>query len=210
MTATRHQLPEPILIAYMSGNLPHAYSIAVAAHISICEKSRALLSAHQAIGGAILEDQSASDLSSGLKQSVLDQLDAPDLAPPPPQAKGIYPAAVMQALKGKEPRWKSLGKGVKQCIISETGGVARLLYIPAGMAVPDHSHGGLEMTLVLQGAFSDETGRYGRGDIEIADEDLEHTPIAEMGEDCICLAVTDAPLRFSALIPRILQPLFRI
>jgi putative transcriptional regulator len=66
------------------------------------------------------------------------------------------------------------------------------------------------LTLVLQGAFADEVDRFGRGDIEIANEDLNHQPIAEMGEDCICLAATDAPLRFNSLLPRLMQPLFRI
>ena len=42
--------------------------------------------------------------------------------------------------------------------------------------------------------------------IEIADEDLNHTPIADVGEDCICLAATDARLRFNKLIPRMAQP----
>ncbi len=35
-------------------------------------------------------------------------------------------------------------------------------------------------------------------------------PVAEAGEDCLCLAATDAPLRFVGLMPRLLQPLFRI
>ena len=76
--------------------------------------------------------------------------------------------------------------------------------------MPDHSHNGLELTLVLQGSFSDATGRFGVGDLEIADEDLEHTPVADPGDACICLAATDAPLRFRAIVPRLLQPLFRI
>jgi len=59
---------------------------------------------------------------------------------------------------------------------------------------------------VLQGAFLDGSDRFARGDIEIADESLEHTPIADLGEDCICLAATDARLRFNKLIPRIAQP----
>ena len=101
--------------------------------------------------------------------------------------------------------------GVRQAILpTSRDATARLLYIPAGQAVPDHGHRGTELTLVLQGAFADSTDRFGRGDLEIADEDLEHTPIAEAGEDCICLAATDAPLRFNALIPRLLQPVFRI
>jgi putative transcriptional regulator len=68
----------------------------------------------------------------------------------------------------------------------------------------------MEMTLVLKGAFRDEYARFGRGDVEIANEDLEHTPVAEAGEDCICLAATDAPLKFNALIPRIAQPFIGI
>ena len=51
---------------------------------------------------------------------------------------------------------------------------------------------------------------YARGDVEIADGDLEHVPVAEPGEDCICLAATDAPLRFKAMIPRLAQPFMRI
>ncbi len=68
----------------------------------------------------------------------------------------------------------------------------------------------MELTLVLQGAFRDSEDRFGRGDLEIATEDLEHTPVAEPGADCICLAATDAPLRFNKLIPRIAQSFFRI
>ena len=114
-------------------------------------------------------------------------------------------------MRQKPPRWKSLGLGVRQSILSAgRDGSVRLLYIPPGQAVPDHSHNGLELTLVLQGSFSDDTGRFGVGDLEVADQSLEHTPIADAGAPCICLAATDAPLRFSSLMPRLLQPLFRI
>jgi putative transcriptional regulator len=68
----------------------------------------------------------------------------------------------------------------------------------------------MELTLVLQGAFRDSSDRFGPGDVEIADEAMQHTPVAEEGEVCICLAVTDAPLRFNALIPRLAQPFLRI
>ena len=45
---------------------------------------------------------------------------------------------------------------------------------------------------------------------EEADEDLTHQPIAGEGEDCICLAVTDAPLRFKSWIVRLVQPVLGI
>ena len=93
---------------------------------------------------------------------------------------------------------------------TQGGATARLLYIPAGAAVPDHGHNGTELTLVLRGAFEDEVDHFGPGDIEVANEDLDHTPIADIGEDCICLAATDAPLRFNSWLPRIAQPFLRI
>ena len=76
--------------------------------------------------------------------------------------------------------------------------------------MPDHGHRGTELTLVLQGAFRDESDRFGKGDIEVANEEMVHTPVAEEGLDCICLAATDAPLRFNSLIPRLAQPFLRI
>jgi putative transcriptional regulator len=106
-------------------------------------------------------------------------------------------------------KWRPIGLGVRQAVLKTSrAATARLLYIPAGAAVPDHGHRGTELTLVLQGAFRDETARFAAGDVEVADEDLQHKPVAEIGHDCICLAATNAPLRFSAWIPRVAQSLF--
>lgn len=211
MTAITHHIPDAMLAAYASGNLAQPFALVVASHVSICAECRAALEAHEAVGGAVLEGMPAVAASGDLKASVMAQLDAPFAPTPEYSRTGPLPGPVMAALKGAQPRWKRLGMGVKQAILSEgKDGSARLLYIPPGQAVPDHGHNGLEMTLVLQGSFSDDVGRFGVGDVEIADEDLEHTPIADAGDPCICLAATDAPLRFQAMMPRLLQPLFRI
>lgn len=211
MSAITHHVPDAMLAAYAAGNLPHAFAVAVASHLSLCDHCRAALEAHQAVGGAVLDKTPVVAVSSTLKDDIFAQLDAPFTPKPVYERKGIFPGPVMEAMKGREPQWKTLGMGVRQDILSaDKHGSVRLLYIPPGQAVPDHSHNGLELTLVLQGSFSDDTGRFGVGDLEIADETLEHTPIADEGEPCICLAATDARLRFNALVPRLLQPLFRI
>ncbi|UWQ13880.1 ChrR family anti-sigma-E factor [Aliiroseovarius sp. M344] len=211
MRAITHHIPDAILAAYASGNLPHHYAVAVASHVSLCTECRASLEAHHNMGGALLEAVDHVAVSGNMKADLLAQLDAPVKAEPVYSRQGIYPSPVVQALKGQEPKWRSVGMGVRQSILSaDKQGSVRLLYIPSGQAVPDHGHNGMEMTLVLQGSFSDETGRFGVGDIEIADEDLDHTPVADPGEACICLAATDAPLRFNELMPRLLQPFFRI
>ena len=86
----------------------------------------------------------------------------------------------------------------------------RLLRIPKGQPVPEHTHRGVELTLVLAGSFSDEVSTFRRGDVEMADPEILHTPRAGEEENCICLAVTDAPLRFSSRLMRLLQPLLKI
>lgn len=211
MSAVTHHTPDAMLAAFAAGNLSHAFAVVVASHVSLCAKCRAALEAHQTLGGVLLEETSAVAVSSSLKGEILAQLDAPFTPEPVFERSGIYPGPVMAAMKGRAPRWKTLGMGVRQDILwADAGGSVRLLYIPAGQAVPDHSHNGLELTLVLQGSFSDGTGRFGVGDLEIADEHLDHTPTADEGDACICLAATDARLRFRALVPRLLQPIFRI
>jgi putative transcriptional regulator len=213
----KHHLNDDLLMAYAAGNLSEAFSLAVATHISLCDECRAALAAYEAMGGAILEGGADLALMSedALVRAMarLDALPAPAASPKKPKHPVLpaplqdYVGTDLSAIK-----WRKLGMGVRQAILPTKGkgGSARLLYIPAGQAVPDHGHRGMELTLVLKGAFRDETQHFARGDIEIATEADEHTPVALGDEDCICLAVTDAPLRFNALIPRLMQPIFRI
>ncbi len=211
MSAITHHVPDSLLAAYVSGNLEHHFALVVAAHVSLCLDCRAAMEAHQALGGAVLDTADCAEVSEALRASIFDQLDAPVAATPNFVRSGIFPSPVMEALKGTPPRWKPLGGGIKQSILSaDRDGSSRLLYIPSGRAVPQHSHNGLELTLVLQGSFGDDAGRFGVGDLEVADSDVDHQPTADLDAACICLAATDAPLRFNSLVPRLLQPLFRI
>lgn len=214
MTPTiRHHVPDPLMMAYAAGTLPEAFSLVVATHVSLCDDCRAQLSAYEALGGALIEDE-AAPLDAAAFEACLSRLDGPAPAEaPPPRRAGIFPAPLAAYVGGdlSAVRWKPLGMGVRQAILpTARGASARLLSIPAGQAVPDHGHRGMELTLVLQGAFRDDGGRYGPGDVEVATETDEHTPVAEAGLDCICLAATDAPLRFKDMLPRLLQPFFRI
>ncbi|MGV6848650.1 MAG: ChrR family anti-sigma-E factor [Marinibacterium sp.] len=215
----KHHLTDDLLMAYSAGTLDEAVSLMVATHISLCDRCRADLAAYDGVGGALLDreppagDHAATQASF---QATLARITAgPDAEDPAPPARigGVLPAPLQDYVGGDVDaiRWRSVGMGVKQAILKTApGATARLLFIPAGAAVPDHGHNGLELTLVLQGAFSDETDTFARGDVEIADESLEHMPVADIGADCICLAVTDAPLKFRGLLPRLAQPFLRI
>lgn len=215
----KHHLTDDLLMAYSAGDLPEAVNLIVATHISLCDECRAALDSYDAVGGAVLDTCDSVALSSDSLNSVLSMIHAQDNKvtdrdQEPASAKdSVLPAPLAEYVAGglENVKWRSVGMGVKQAVLDTSSEAsARLLYIPAGTAIPDHGHTGMELTLVLQGAFQDEDGYFGRGDIEIASEDVHHTPVADISEDCICLAVTDAPLKFKGLVPRMAQPFLGI
>jgi len=214
-TKIKHHVSDALMMAYSAGTLPEAFSLTVATHISMCDECRARLGAFDCVGGSLIEMGETADVAddSLAATMALIRKGAPQGTPAPRTGSTGLPAPLADYVGGglDEVRWKSVGMGVKQAVLrTSPDASARLLYIPAGAAVPDHGHRGTELTLVLQGAFVDEVDRFGPGDIEIANEDLDHTPVADIGADCICLAATDARLRFRGMIPRIAQPFLRI
>lgn len=212
-----HHLTDEILMGYAAGTLPEAFNLMVATHVSLCDECRARVESYDAVGGAVLEQAPGNDVSltpgsfeatmaliAGGAPNEIRTQHAKDMVLPKPLQD--YVGGGIDSIK-----WRAVGMGVKQAILpTSKDASARLLYIPAGAAMPDHGHHGIEMTMVLQGAFQDEDDYFARGDVEVADSDLHHTPVADIHEDCICLAVTDAPLRFDGLIPKIAQRFARI
>lgn len=210
-----HHLTPDLLMAYSAGTLPEAFNLVVATHISLCDQCRAEIESLDAVGGCLVDEAPVADLASDSLERTMQLIAAggPVEKTAPRISKGTFPAPLQDYVGGdlSAVKWRPIGMGVKQAIIkTQSDATARLLYIPSGCAMPDHGHQGTELTLVLQGAFCDEDDRFARGDIEVANEDLEHTPIADIGEDCICLTAADAPLKFSSLVPRIAQRFLRI
>ena len=209
----KHHLTDDLISGYSCGTLSEAVSLAVATHVSMCDDCRAALESYDAVGGGLLETvniEATQDVSFAATMAKIKAL------PSSPRAKPVatnVPAPLVDYIgtRLENVKWRPIGMGVKQAILpTSKGAIARLLYIPSGTAVPDHGHNGLELTLVLQGAFRDESDEFSAGDIEIADQDVNHTPIAFGDQDCICLAVTEAPLRFSRMLHRVVQPFLKI
>jgi putative transcriptional regulator len=224
MTAhVHHHVSDELLLDYASGTLAEGWSIAVATHLALCPSCRDRLSFMEHAGGELLEavevEQSSSETESW--QAMKSRLSAEGAKPAPkakPRIAATDDAVLPEPLRsylGTDVdglKWRALGRGAYHIPIKtgDTESQVRLLKIPAGKPVPEHSHGGRELTLVLKGAFTDGSTVFRRGDLEEADETLTHQPVATPDEDCICLAVTDAPLKFKSLIVRLVQPVLGI
>ena len=165
-------------------------------------------------------DVAAEHMAPGALEHVLEAIghtgqEAPLAAIAPAGPAPILPKSLRDYVGGDvdDVSWQRLGKGAFQYPIEtrDDEAKARLLRIKAGRPVPSHGHGGRELTLVLAGRFRRRdfgvrTRRHGG----CGRRNRFTNQLPGTGEDCICLAVTDAPLRFKEFLPRILQPILKI
>ena len=216
----KHHLSDELLASYAAGSLAEGWSIAVATHLALCPACRSRLKQFEHIGGQLLEAVEPATFEASSWESLkgkIQQVPRPkehSVLRPEVKTPVVIPEPLRSYVGGDLPdlKWKSLGRGAYQVPIKtrDNETQVRLLRIPSGKPVPEHGHGGRELTLVLSGSFNDGTGVFARGDIEEADADLVHQPIASPDGDCICLAVTDAPLKFQSWLMRLVQPLVGI
>lgn len=218
MTITHH-LDDEFLMRYSAGTLSEGWSIGVATHLSMCRSCRSRLRIYDSIGGYLFERESADLRADDGWTAIKQRIHAGEMENVVPlrmdreHADPLLPHPLSSYVRKQGGlRWRSLGRGPSQMIIptNDPTTTVRLLKVPAGQPVPEHSHGGTEFTLILDGSFTDEVSTFRRGDVELADGSLMHTPTAHPEMDCICLAVTDAPLRFKSRLLRLLQPVLGI
>ncbi len=95
--------------------------------------------------------------------------------------------------------WKQVYKGFSEFVPNlshKDDDELKLIKMDPGASVPLHSHGGKEFILVLDGSFQDENGTYSKGDIQINDQKIKHTPMASKEHGCICLTITEKDVIF--------------
>ena len=203
------------LVEFATASLPMAQSVCVATHLEVCSACQQRLAEVDCIGGALLEDCQPVDVAPGVFDAVLQKLGEIDDGPAANDANASALSwTVRQVRQGQldDLQWRRVTKSLRIADLGSVDGAAEfsVYHIAEGGRIPSHNHSGTEMTLVLQGGFSDETGTYHAGDFTIRDAGDEHTPTALTGGDCICLAVLESPLRFTRWHHRWLSPLLQL
>ena len=228
-----HHPDDFILLDYSAGSLGVARALTVSVHLSYCRQCQEQLKSLNALGGIILADSQPGGLSASepepepagdtwTSDQDFDALMAKLLAEPQtskPSTSRHPSPGYHNPLERYLPRslaqldWHqqtpSIARYDLNPLVDDQGHRVALQKIKAGAKVPRHSHRGQELTVVLTGGFSDELGVYQQGDYITRDPSHRHSPTAMQNEDCICLTVLDAPMRFTGPLMRWLNPLMR-
>ena len=201
--AIRRHPSEATLVAHAAGTLWVAARPVVQGHLDLCAHCRAAFALAEAVGGALLDELPPTPLAPDALRRVSERLGAeagvPAQPAPPrePTTVGTPPAELPHGWRDLRLRW--LAPGVRHAVLLRGGpadGTLRLLRVRPGTALPRHAHRGTELTLVLEGAFRDEMGLHGPGDLAEVEGEESHRPVAEGTADCVCLIATEGRLRF--------------
>lgn len=213
-----HHLDVATIMAHAAGTLDEAFNVVVASHIAWCPVCREATRQAALLGGELLGSLDGTSVSENCRSKTLSMLDTATLHrfPKSPSPRSEVPDPLGRMLGGvalADLKWKRKAPGLAlyDLPLSETSNARLfLMRIAPGSAMPEHGHGGEEITLILSGAYNDKFGRYAQGDVADLDESIEHQPIVETGAACICLVATEAPTRFKSWPARLLQPLIGI
>ena len=194
-------LDDGLFLDAASGSGPLAVRVLAACHAELNGEAAQRLDSAETAFGALLETSPSAAVSSTLFARTMAELgNQAEESPDDAVARWAeMPKALRSALpEGSAARWSPRFAGMKEIVLDglcEPGVNARLLKLPAGWRAPEHTHGGDEITLVLQGSFRDEVSRYAVGEVCHAASGHLHAPVVDSDEDCICLAVEFGPLK---------------
>ena len=187
-TIVRNQL----IVEYASGSLGPAKSLFTATYLFLNSRASSLNNAFESFFGDALLDNKDSDLTNIKYTDCIQNMKSPlkkssELVSP--LSKIIGPL--------EKVNWKQIYKGFQEFspIINDSDEI-KLIKMDPGVSVPLHSHGGKDYILVLKGSFCDEYGEYNKGDIQINDQKVKHTPTASKTEGCVCLSITEKEVIF--------------
>lgn len=207
---TTHRPSDDLLADYASGATPPGLSLLIAAHLTYAPESRTRVAAFERLAGALMAESEAADPGGMSLDAVFARIDAgePEPAPSAPLDAGPLTSPVIRAIGQPFDAipWRFRLPGVSEYALDGYGDErVSLLRARPGASVPQHTHQGLEATLVLQGALSDQGIVYRQGDVALNDEEDDHRPEIVGDELCYCLIVQTGGLTFTGRFSRVLN-----
>ncbi len=215
----RHHPSPELLTDYASGAMQLSHSLGVATHLEMCDSCRRKLHHLTEIGShyfSFSTPQTPVENDDDLKRKVLDLLDDEEHDEKVLETNSSdteFSQSLKSILnKGYDSLdWSRVSPSIKVATLlhDKDGTQIALSRTQPGGKMPHHSHTGDEITVVLEGSFSDEEGLYSKGDFVFRNAKDRHSPVVTNDAECICLMVLDAPIQFTGFFTSWLNPLLR-
>ncbi|WP_350155316.1 ChrR family anti-sigma-E factor [Roseitalea porphyridii] len=204
---------DALVSGYVAGSLPRPLHVLMDAHLELSPANRPIVAGLEGVAGDALEQLDPMEL--GDRDGALSAIFASSASAETDPVKrcGTMPRALADFVGHSvdDIPWKTKMPGFREYDMEDVDGChVSMFWIKPGRTVPSHTHEGMELSLIIDGAFRDERGRFGRGDISIADPSVDHRPVAERDVPCIGFAVTDAPLRLTGSLRQRLSDILAI
>jgi putative transcriptional regulator len=218
-----HHPTSEMLLEFSEAIISTATSVAVSAHLALCQRCKSKAEDMEAglaeglLGHTL--DSTVHTTGSGDAEIDLDAMMSAITAQAPSVGTAestitaheivvgdlaIKIPAVLGKLAANLSRWKHYRNGISLANVPvDNISQCDFLYMKPGGKVPMHTHGGSEITLVLDGQFEDDDGVYNVGDFLVRDASVTHT--TETKEGCLCFTVLEQPVIFKKGLARVLN-----
>jgi putative transcriptional regulator len=202
------------LVEFAAGTCHTGMSVAVSVHLHYCPQCRAALSELESTSAVLFEQQTLVPVEDSSFSTLMQRIQQePKPEPVIKPAKARFPKALATLLPESldQLEWRQPMKNlrVSHLITDESGMIIGLHHMKAGGQVPNHYHRGDEVSVVLEGGFSDQLGSYGAGDFILRTPNDTHSPRADAHEDCLMLSVVTAPVKLTGALGWLINPFLK-
>lgn len=194
-----HHPEDDVLAAYAAGALDTGFALVVGVHVDGCLRCKARVGLLLEQSGQALRELPRVELAPDALVKTMARLDAR-----PPRSAPVDTRPLIERLPLKPKKW--VAPGVWVAAVDTPHAPENRVYVlrvAPGAPTARHAHSGAEFCTVLKGAYRDEVGRFGVGDFAAADADLDHQPVIQGGEECICLFATEGRLKPHGMLGRL-------
>jgi putative transcriptional regulator len=204
---------DALMAHYVAGSLPEPARVLVESHLEMKPDHHGLVKDLELLAGEALELTPVTPVTDRDRRLAAIFASAPPGKTKAPMitapAKSFFPTPLrnLVGFDVENVPWRTKLPGFKEYTLGIDGCEVILMWIRPGRALPAHTHKGIELTLILDGAFFDSRGRYGVGDISVADDSVDHRPVAENNRPCIAFSVLDAPIKLTGSFRQIIGDL---
>lgn len=209
--------------AYVNGELPASIAAGVNIHLGFCSKCQQQVSQLTEQVAELSFEQSSFDEDTSANNTddvMLDSIFNLEEIMEQPQVTAATVKSDVKRAQFKGNNYElpnvlknmelggttNLGKLSRSRVLLDEGEIhTSLLHIEPGGSVPEHTHNGFELTVLLDGSFRDESGEYVKGDFIMLDGSHQHHPVSQDG--CLCYTVANDSLHFTQGLNKLLNPI---